>query len=118
MPKSETQFKAGNPGGPGFPKGKLNMTLRFRNYLEKISRLKAPDNIVQKLQERFPEIKNGVTLNELEAFMVHVAALEKEPWAYDRLHGKPRQQSDYDPNEKDEPIQHNLIYKRKEPCLN
>lgn len=37
MPKEDTQFKKGNPGGPGRPKGSgLSLTTLLKRHLEKV----------------------------------------------------------------------------------
>jgi hypothetical protein len=82
------QWKPGQSGGGRYPKGQPNMTMRFRTFLEKWSKVQAPEKIANTLKQSFPNIDKKTTVNELEALRVHISALQGEPWAYDRLHGK------------------------------
>ena len=93
----KTQFKPGNPGGPGHPKGVPNYRQRFNQALEAISQLKAPQQIMDDLKKTMPDL-NAKTISDLEAARVHVAMLQGEEWAFKRAHGLPQQSVDLTSN--------------------
>jgi hypothetical protein len=94
-------FQKGNPGGPGYPKGMPNYKVRFAAALEEFSRCDAPEQVVAALAKAFPSMKRKFTITEAESLRVHLAALQGEAWAYDRLHGKAVQAVDHTTNGKD-----------------
>ena len=82
-------FQPGESGNPnGRPKGS-NYKARFKRLLEKYTSYEAPPKIIASLKANLKNIPEDITIEEAEAFRVHLAALAGESWAFDRLHDKP-----------------------------
>lgn len=94
-PPLETRFQPGHEPLPGVgrPKGS-NYKQRFKDLLEKYSTYKAPDQIVKTLKTALPDLPDNVSIEEAEAFVAHLSALQGQSWAYDRIHDKPAQSTD------------------------
>jgi len=95
FPPKETQFKKGNPGGPGRPKGVSNISYKLANYGE----LKSPAQVSEKIKEFFPELtEENLTVDDITWIKVRIAAMQGESWAVefiaDRLDGKAKQAVD------------------------
>lgn len=89
---------SGNPNGR--PAGSKNYKTRFREILEKWASFKLPPVYIKSLIDRgvipkeFIPVGEAVTFEEIEALVVHLSAIERESWAYDRLYDKPQQHTD------------------------
>ena len=95
--KPHPPFEVGNPGGPGFPKGRLNLKLRFHNAVEEISHAKCPAAILSVIQKHFP---NAIVEDNARAiaYVTMLNTLNGNLDALDRLIGKPDQKLEHSGN--------------------
>lgn len=78
----------------GHPKGQPNLKQRFRNELDRMGRWKAPQGIIRKLREQFPQLKDTENICLVEALRCHIGAMSGEWQAYDRIYDRPGQEVD------------------------
>lgn len=100
-PPIEYQFTSTNqPANRGRKPGCLNYKTRFKMLLEKYASMPIPPNIrasskfLSVVEQLIGDNTEQITIEQAEAARVHIAALEGESWAYDRIHDKPQQAVD------------------------
>lgn len=87
---------SGNP--EGHKKGVPNYKARFRKHLEEMATWKAPLAKIEELKKEFSQIADDEMVERIEAARVHLAAMNGEEWALNRLHDRPAQSVDVTTN--------------------
>lgn len=95
-------FKRGDPRPPnaGIKKGQKH----FQTLLNEVSQWDAPGPIIEKIKAFLPDAPEKLKLDLAEAITVHMKAIAGESWAYDRLHGKPKENIQINKDEDEKPF--------------
>lgn len=84
MPSEDTQFKEGNPGGPGRPKGSISLTERMRHRLAQLD----PST----KREIIDRLIDNILQDALESESTLSGKMRELIWNY--IDGKPQQYTD------------------------
>lgn len=92
MPKEDTQFKVGNPGGPGRPKGSKSISDSLKRILE--SKHAVVKITLANGQEKVWDLKSETKLADAIAMAQVIEAMKGKTNAFnaisDRIEGKPQ----------------------------
>jgi len=81
------------------PKGKAKGVKSIKTILDQIGKTKAPEQFIQKIQSKFPQVKKVKDLKELGLWVVMIEYLKGKPWAVefvaDRTEGKALQRMEH-----------------------
>jgi hypothetical protein len=83
-PPVEHQFKLGNHGGPGHPKGVKN----FMSRVNKFGRWKTPEKFIQNMVTLYPDKEKELSKmiqEDAAALRFWIAVISGEPWAIKEL---------------------------------